>query len=326
MEKDPILQRLIKGDRFPYALLRAERDAVEGYRKWWWMQADTASLDRPKTLVDEDPILIPTCEKKSVDTFSDDFMFSDPLRNLLERNILPRGESVNRASYHQALADHLTQFGVTGEKPALIFTGGGYGAGKTSGLQFLVRAGKCPVNIPVSALQGVDYCKQLLPEFSQVQRVADGRASEICQTESRTISDLLFCQLVSEGRTFGWDSSMSDKVATFKKIEFARKRGYRIVLLAVLTRLEIAIPRAMQRAKETRRFAPPKYLEPSHRAFWSNLPDYMEAFDEALVLENSKEKEHGGPSLLARKSGAEKVAKIFDRATYEGYTSSVTDG
>lgn len=326
MKKDPILQRLINGDRFPYALLRAEREAVEGYRNWWWDQADRHSLERPMTLVDSDPILIPTCDKKTVDTFTDDFMFSDPLRNLLERNILPRGESVNRSDYRQSLADHLTQFGLKSEKPALIFTGGGYGAGKTSGLQFLVKTGKCPVNIPVSALQGVDYCKQLLPEFSQVQRVADGRASEICQEESRTISDLLFSQLVSEGRTFGWDSSMSDKKKTFKKIEYAQKKGYRIVLLAVLTKLEIAIPRAMHRAKETRRFAPPKYLESSHKAFWDNLPDYMEIFDEALVLENSKAQNGGGPSLLARKTGGEKLFKIFDPAAYESYVRTVTGG
>jgi predicted ABC-type ATPase len=278
------------------------------------------------TLVDEDPILTPTLDKKTVDTFTDDFMFSNPLRHLLDSRVLPQGEDVNRGEYRQALADHLTQSGIKGEKPALVFTGGGYGAGKTSGLQWLVAAGKSPVNMPVSALQGVDYCKQLLPEFSQVQRVADGRASEICQEESRTISDMLFGQLVTEKRTFGWDSSMSDKEKTFKKIEFARKNGYRIVLLAVLTRLEIAIPRAMQRAKETRRFAPPKYLESSHRAFWAHLPDYSEAFDEVLVLENSREKKDGGPSLLAIKTADEINMKIFDRPTYEDYTSNVTDG
>lgn len=326
MEHEPILNRLIKGDRFYYSLLRGEREAVEGYREWWWNQANPESLERPMTLMDSDPILTPTQSKNTVDTVTDDFMFSDPLRHLLDFKILPRGEDVKRSEYRQALADHLTQSGIKGEKPALFFTGGGYGAGKTSGLQWLVREGKSPVKMPVSALQGADYCKQLLPEFSQVQRVADGRASEICQDESRTISDLLFCQLVSEKRTFGWDSSMSDKEKTFKKIAFARKNGYRIVLLAVLTRLEIAIPRAMQRAKETRRFAPPKYLESSHMAFWTHLPDYSKAFDEVLVLENSREQKDGGPSLLAMKTEGEINMKIFDRPTYEGYTSDVTDG
>lgn len=326
MENEPILQRLIKGDRFSYSLLRAERDAVEGYWEWWWKQADTSSLERPMTLVDSDPILTPTIEKKTVDTFTDSFMFSDPLRNLLKSNILPSGESVDRGVFHQALADHLTQFGIKGEKPALIFTGGGYGAGKTSGLQHLVKIGKSPVDIPMSALQGVDYCKQALPEFSRVQRVADGRASKICQEESRTISDLLFCQLVAEKRTFGWDSSMSNKESIFKKIEFAQKNGYRMALLAVLTVLETAIPRAMHRARETRRFAPPKHLEASHRAFWSNLGDYVETFDEALVLENSKEQKEGGPRLLARKEAGEINVKIFDRSLYEGYTSNVSGG
>jgi hypothetical protein len=43
--------------------------------------------------------------------------------------------------------------------------------------------------------------------------------------ESRLISDRLFSQLVRDRRAFGWDSSMSNKEKTLKKIARARKAG-----------------------------------------------------------------------------------------------------
>jgi predicted ABC-type ATPase len=320
MHEDPILKGLIAGNQFPYRLLRAERDAVEGFWKWWWDNcANMSSLQRPETLENNDSILISTSSKKVVDLVTDDFMFSNPLLHLLDNGIFPRQEELDRGSFHQLLVNHLTQNGIKEGTPTVIFTGGGYGAGKTSALQWLTRSNDKIHPIPPKALQGVDYCKQLLPEFSLVQRVADGRASEICQNESRIISDLLFKQLVTEKRTFGWDSSMSNKEQTLEKIEFAKTQGYRVKIIAVLTKLEVAVVRAMERAKQTRRFAPPKYLEDSHRSFWKHLPDYMTLVDEGLILENSGDMKDGGPRMLGRKEAGDNIFKIIDETTYQDY-------
>lgn len=322
MLADPIFKRLTSGDLFSYSLLRTEREAVVQYWNWWWENADRTKLDRPKTLVDNDPILKATDSKPSVDTITDDFFFSDPFRHALNVGELPRGHQVNRPEYRQAIADMLTPRCAPSDSPTLVFTGGGYGAGKTNTLHWLAGEGKAPGGITVSALQGVDYCKQLLPEFNQVKMVSDGRASEICQEESRLISDLLFGQLVSDKRTFGWDSSMSNKENTFKKIEYAQKAGYRLVLIAVLTQTEVAVRRAMERAKKTRRFAPPKYLHDSHASFAAHLEDFVERMDEVMVVENSRDNQDGGPHLLAQKAPGEKALKVFDQLLFESYTRS----
>ena len=321
MQPEPIFERLTKGDSFSYSLLRTEREAVVRYWDWWWSQADRTKLDRPKTLVDHDAILTATASKPMVDTITDDFFFSDPFRHALKVGELPRGHQVDRPQYRQSIADMLTPRCAPSESPTLVFTGGGYGAGKTNTLHWLAGEGKAPGGITVAALQGVDYCKQLLPEFNHVKMVADGRASEICQEESRLISDLLFGQLVSDKRTFGWDSSMSNKENTFKKIEFAKKAGFRLVLIAVLTQTEVAVRRAMDRAKKTRRFAPPKYLHDSHSSFAAHLAEYIERMDEVMVIENSRDNQEGGPLLLAQKVGGENMFKVFDHALLESYTS-----
>lgn len=322
MPPDPIFERLTKGDLFPFSLLRTEREAVVQYWNWWWEQADRTKLERPKTLVDSDPILTPTGDKTTVDTVTDDFFFSDPFRHALKVGELPRGHQVNRADFRQAIADMLTPRCEPSENPTLVFTGGGYGAGKTNTLHWLAGEGKVPGGITPKALQGVDYCKQLLPEFNHVKMVSDGRASEICQEESRLISDMLFGQLVSDRRTFGWDSSMSNKVNTMKKIDFALKAGYRLVLIAVLTQTEVAVKRAMERAKRTRRFAPPRYLHESHTSFAAHLKAYIERMDEVLVIENSRENQDGGPHLLAQKKPGEKALKVFDVPLFGSYTEN----
>lgn len=322
MYADPIFERLTRGDLFPYSLLRTEREAVVQYWNWWWENADRSKLDRPKTLVDNDPILTATASKPSVDTITDDFFFSDPFRHALNVGDLPRRHQVNRSEYRQAIADMLTPRCVPSDSPTLVFTGGGYGAGKTNTLHWLAGEGKAPGGITVSALQGVDYCKQLLPEFNQVKMVSDGRASEICQEESRLISDMLFGQLVTDKRTFGWDSSMSNKENTFSKIEYAQKAGYRLVLIAVLTQTEVAVRRAMERARKTRRFAPPKYLHDSHASFAAHLGDFVERMDEVMVVENSRDNQDGGPHLLAQKAPGEKVLKVFDQPLFESYTQT----
>ncbi len=312
MAECPIFIALKKGQKFTYNHLRTEADAVSAFRKWWWEQADRSKITRPEIIEDSDPILTKTSEKKTVDTLSDDFMFPPPLLHLLKSGALPLGDSIDRNKFRQAIADQLALKGLEQENPIATFTGGGYGAGKTNTLQFLAKLGKAPGGLTVNALQGVDYCKQLIPEFNQLRMVGDGRASEITQDESRLISDMLFAQLTHERLSFGWDSSMSNLKPTLKKIRHAQKKGYRVHLHAVLTEIEVAVSRAMQRAKDTRRFPPPAYLRSSHESFHQNLPKFLEVADSVMILENTQDKTDSGPRLLAHRDLGKKDLTVTD--------------
>ena len=188
-------------------------------------------------------------------------------------------------------------------RPEVIFTGGGYGSGKTASIQYLLKVGALPNLADFRSLQGVDYCKQLIPEFNLLKAVSDGRASETCQNESRLISSQLFRTLVEQGKSFAWDSSMSSQSESLERIEMCKSAGYTVRLVAVLTDLEVAVRRAMGRAHITKRFAHPDFLSGSHAHFRASLETYLETVDSALVLENTAEwVEGGGPQVVTVKN------------------------
>ncbi|OYW71331.1 MAG: hypothetical protein B7Z37_28120 [Verrucomicrobia bacterium 12-59-8] len=231
---------------------------------------------------------------------------------------------MDRADYRERLAEYLTRFCPPQGEPTVVFTGGGYGSGKTVTMQFLIMHDYLKCGFGLDALVGVDYCKQMLPEFNLLKSVSDGRASELTQAESRIISELMFSRLVSEKRSFGWDSSMSHYDETVKKIQEAKGRGYNTAFVAILTRLDIAQKRAMQRAFDTKRFPPPKYLNSSHSQFIEHLPKYVPLFDKVLVVENSEESgSESAQQIIARKLSRGDSLEILDDKLYFSYVSKV---
>lgn len=297
-----ISSRLLKGERFPFVTLRYKRKQAKEFLDKWWEQADMSKLSRPYTLPDRDKILQSTDTKMHVDTHTGYPTFPKCLRAHLAAGRITKGFAVPRATFRTEVVRILADNCPSGtEQPIVYFTGGGYGSGKTTVLSWLTNEGILSPDLAFPALQGVDYCKQLIPEFNMVKAVADGRASEICQDESRHISRLLFDRLIEEKRSFAWDSSMSDKSASIVRIEEAKESGYRVGLIAVLTDLQVATRRAMQRAKETQRFAHPNFFAGSHTAFRQHLEEYWDMVDEGFILENSEDDVGDGPKLIDKK-------------------------
>jgi dephospho-CoA kinase len=297
-----ILEALPRGDRLPFDLLAAHYEDVSDFWDWWWSnKAKYDELVRPYTIANDDPILQKTVEKPVVDTHSKQELFSQFLMGPLKAGIFPVGREIPREFYRQTVAGYLVRRSVAQQQPTVVFIGGGYGAGKTTILGKLATCSAIPVGI--SETLGVDYCKMHIPEFELVKRVADGRASEICQEESRLISETLVNHLFSNKRSFAWDSSMSNGGETKNKIEAGKNAGYRLILIGVWTPPQVAIRRAMRRAKESRRFANPKYLVPSAHGFSRQFPSYVPYFDDIMLYYNGEDYDVGmaQPLLIATK-------------------------
>jgi hypothetical protein len=98
---------------------------------------------------------------------------------------------------------------------------------------------------------------------------------------------------------------MSNLHPTLEKIELARTSGYRLMLFGVWTPPQVAIRRAMGRARETRRFPPPKHLEASAAGFSRHFPDYFEYFDRVELYSNESETNNQEPTLIAKKVNSE---------------------
>jgi len=155
-------------------------------------------------------------------------------------------------------------------------------------LEALKCGGKRPfLPLPQENIVGVDTFKLFIPEYEAIRRAGDGRASSVVQGEARKLSDGLFHQLIRMGRSFMWDSSMSDPAATCQKITAAKGQGYRLVFVGVACPIEAAVQRAMHRARLTRRFAHPSHLENSHRNFARAFETYFDLFEEVMLFWNS---------------------------------------
>jgi len=152
---------------------------------------------------------------------------------------------------------------------------------------------------------GVDYFKLYLPEFSLIQRVADGRASMKVQKECQKLCVDLFPRLVNDSRSFIFDSSMSDVVETLSRIEMAKKQGYNLTMVGVLTPLSVAIKQAMGRAKEWRRFPHKEFLPKSHVDFRKAFMGYIPHFTDVSIYGNLGD---GEPVLLAEKNDGKELA------------------
>lgn len=261
----PIFEALKRGERFPVSTLINEYDSVKLYWEWWWSQTSGKELLRPQTVADDDVMLKPTKEKMEVDTetyrdFSTEFAIYAQAHSELRR-----GLRVSRQDYRDDLIRICTSKAASSEPPTVVLAGGGYGAGKTTIVDFLMRAGKLPVRM--GGLTGVDHFKAYLPEYGLLQRLAEGRASTVVQEESRLLADRAFDKMLESRLTFGWDSSLSNKDESMRRILKAKDRGYKTVLVAVFSPLELAIERAMSRARQIRRFAHPDFLPKSHSDF-----------------------------------------------------------
>ncbi len=274
-------------------------------------------LDRPYTVADGDPALKTTDQALFVDTVSHSAFFDDYFLDVLLEKRLPSGDEVPRSDYRRALIKLLAANSVvlpSGRK-RIIFAGGGFGAGKTTVLRALASANK--LDVPASSMLGTDYFKFFLPEFSRLKRVSDGRASTVVQSECKTLSERLFDNLVERGRSFVWDSSMSNWMESSSKILKAAAKGYELELVAVASNIDDAIFRAMHRAKQIRRFAHPDILERSHREFARYFIEYVPLFPTISVYFNPQGKcaTKGDPLLIAQKSATDIHLAVSDEDT-----------
>jgi hypothetical protein len=79
---------------------------------------------------------------------------------------------------------------------------------------------------------------------------------------------------------------MGYKEETMARIDLAKKHGYFLTMIAVLTPQEKALEFAMSRAKESRRFPRDGSFMRSHSAFMGVFREYFQHFDEIMVFAN----------------------------------------
>ncbi len=316
---NPIFDALKKGQRFHFSLLAGEVEDLKLYWNWWWGKHGYDKIAQPFTISDDDPILTQTINKNFVDTQSAADFFDDFLNKCLAKKMLPSGPAISRNEYRAHLIKILSTLAPKLETPTAILSGGGYGSGKTNVLDFMRVNGCFPFS--AASVLGVDTFKLYFPEFDQIRMVADGRASDVVQAESKMLAKVLFNQLVADKRTFAWDASMASGDEPRARLKALRNAGYLIKFVAVFTPLKSAIRQVMFHAKQTRRFVSAGYVEASHKAFLEHFLSYLDYFDEIQVYYNNPDKlgVNTPPDLIAEKIAPNKNLVIFKSDLFHSF-------
>jgi predicted ABC-type ATPase len=231
----PILGRLKAGVKFDFGTLADNVEQTDEFWDWWWEgQGATEEIIRPETISDNDPILVPTHQKCDVDLCSYGDLFDRFILDAQKLDRLPITDGTDRGEFHALLVRIVFQNSTKlTSRPQVIFSGGGYGSGKSYILNHLALSGALPVEVEHHV--GVDVFKNLIPEYNLIKAVADGRASLTVQKECQALANRLFALLVQAGRSFIWDSSMSNEAETLARIRLCKAAGYAMTLIGVLT-------------------------------------------------------------------------------------------
>ncbi|MGD1088176.1 MAG: zeta toxin family protein [Verrucomicrobiota bacterium] len=299
----PILGKLKDGVKFEFCTLADNVEQTDEFWNWWWNEkAKPEELCRPETIADDDPILAETINKFAANLCSHRQFFDKHLFQMTEKGVFPIIDGLTRDSFRKVAMNIAANASVKlPGRPQIVFAGGGYGSGKTFLLNHLSTQNFLPLGI--ANLVGVDVFKPLIPEYNLIKAVADGRASLTVQKECQALASQLFKRLIEAGRSFVWDSSMSNKDETLKKINLAKNNQYELTMIAVLTPLKVAIRQGMKRALLSRRFPHPEALPKSHIGFRESFNDYVEHFDEIFVFANMGD--GGDTEVIAQKTSDE---------------------
>jgi predicted ABC-type ATPase len=282
----PILGRLKDGVKFDFCTLADNVEQTDEFFEWWWEEkAKDGEISRPEVIADEDPILQETAYKSIADLCGFREHFDKTLFKLTETGAIPVMNALTRDTFRSMIMRIVAHASTKlPGRPQIVFSGGGYGSGKTTVLNVLSEKQVLPV--PMSNLIGADVFKQLIPEYNLIKAVGDGRASMTVQKECVKLASILGEHLIEAERSFVLDSSMSDWEQTMKRIDLAKKHNYEMTMVAVLTPVEVAIRQAMRRAKLSRRFPNPEALPNSHVSFVQVFRKYFEHFDEIFIFAN----------------------------------------
>ena len=138
------------------------------------------------------------------------------------------------------------------------------------------------------------------------------------------MASALYEDLVADQHSFIWDSSMSNEGKTMERINVAKRAGYSLRMIAVLTPMEIAICQAMHRASLSRRFPNPAFLPASHRGFREAFRRYVPYFDEVTVFASQVETSDGCYVVAEKLLGSKELA-IHDDEHFNAALSASTN-
>jgi len=170
--------------------------------------------------------------------------------------------------------------------PTMMVLGGGPASGKSnivrSGLTD-AYSGKDPV------LVNPDEMKAELPEYVAMARDRDPMASVLAHEESSYLAKRLQKAAIENGYNITVDGTGDTSVASLsKKIDAARKAGYKVNGSYATIPMDMAVQRAEARAQKTGRGVPESIIRGTHASVSRILPQAIGKFDNLQLVDSSQ--------------------------------------
>lgn len=202
--------------------------------------------------------------------------------------------------------------GVRVENPQVTMMGGGSGAGKST----IINSGK--VKLPKRHVRvDADEAKAAIPEYKKLLEAAPKEAAGMVHEESSYMAKKLLASSLNESKDTVFDGTGNGTIESLvSKVAGMRRDGAkRIVGEYVTCDTEVAVVRAIDRARQTGRFVNPEVIMNTHQGVSRIIPEAIKRglFDELRLWDTNNRE---AVLILEVKDG---VTKILRPDLYEAF-------
>lgn len=205
-----------------------------------------------------------------------------------------------------------------GRSPIAYVMGGGGASGKGTVKRKLQGRGQIPSSGVVEL--DPDDIKGMIPEYVALQKAGDSRGAAVVHEESSDLGKRVKARAIQGRYDIVLDVTLGDQAKGEKYLRELKDAGYEVRLFGVTIQPEVAVARAMVRARETGRYVPMGHLLAAHKGFNSAVESYSALADSAVVFDTTDgqkivaEKKGGGLEKSAGYNEVEKRSLINERA------------
>jgi predicted ABC-type ATPase len=216
-----------------------------------------------------------------------------------------------RLELHAEIINHFLEKGVVQDEPATLFITGGTASGKST----MLDSGELDDDFDdfgSAVLINPDEIKEMLPEYKEMIKGGDQYAAWGTHEESSDIAKKLLA--VTNERKYHAivDGTGDSGPGKFEgKVAAAEAAGRRAKVIYVDVPTDLAVTRALKRAKETGRMVPVSEIRKIHREVAARHVEYADKIDDWEVWVTDK----GTPRMVAERENDE--VKIYDQKRYD---------
>ena len=198
-------------------------------------------------------------------------------------------DSPEREALHKKIIEELLEGGVPDDEPIFYMTGGGSASGKSQMLKLIegemVKASKSYVVLDS------DEIKKMLPEYNELLKKGGDFARQAASVVHEESSYLVKKAMsIAKKRKFNivLDGTGDNGVESIaKKVDQMRGLGYAVKAKYATVDVDIALKRALQRARKTKRYVPAHRIVDIHIGVSQDLPEALKRklFDDVEVFD-----------------------------------------